>query len=251
MLVIKYGGNAMKSLQIRKAIALEIAALRAEHSVVVVHGGGPIIEANLKARGLVSEFKRGMRVTSSEVMDVIEMCMTTLSKELAQDLGNAVGLSGRDSALLVGEALEPLELGRAGKVNTVNADLLRALLKAGYTPVVGCVGVDAVGEVLNVNADWVAGAVAGVLKCPIIYLSDVDGVYRNYPDPSSLASTLEVSEIQQGITEGWISSGMIPKVEAALHALERGATSATIASGMHAGVLADVVLGQAGTRIIP
>jgi acetylglutamate kinase len=251
MLVIKYGGNAMKSENLRKAIALEIAALRTEYAVVVVHGGGPIIEANLKARGLVSEFKRGMRVTSSEVMEVIELCMTKLSKELAQDLGNAVGLSGRDSNLLVGVALEPLELGRAGKVNTVNVDLLRALLKAGYTPVVGCLGVDAAGEALNVNADWVAGVVAGALECPILYLSDVDGVYRNYPDPSSLALTLEVAQIRQGIAEGWISGGMIPKVEAALYALERGASSATIASGMQAGVLAEAVVGRAGTRIIP
>jgi len=252
MLVIKYGGNAMKSLELRRSIALEIGRLRERENVVVVHGGGPVIERELRARGLESRFLRGLRVTSSAAMDTIEMAMTRLSKELAQDLGSAVGLSARDDRLLKGELLEPSggELGRVGQVLQVNTRLLEALLKIGITPVVGCIGVDASGEPFNVNADWVAGAVAGALECPIIYLSDVDGVYRNYPDPSSLLPTLSESEARAGIAGGWIAGGMIPKVEAALHALERGANSATLASGMRTGVLEGAVRGEVGTRFV-
>ncbi len=252
MLVIKYGGNAMKSLELRRTTALEIARLRAMQSVVVVHGGGPVIEQNLQAHGLESRFLRGLRVTSSTAMNTIEMAMAKLSKELAQDLGGAVGLSARDDRLLEGELLEPGggELGRVGQVLKVNTHLLESLLRVGITPVIGCIGVDPAGEPFNVNADWVAGAVAGALECPVLYLSDVDGVYRSYPDPSSLLSTLSSSEARAGILEGWIAGGMIPKVEAALHALEQGATGATLASGMRAGVLEDAVKGEAGTRFV-
>ena len=242
----------MKSLELRRSIALEISRLRASESVVVVHGGGPVIEQNLQARGLESRFLRGLRVTSSAAMDVIEMAMARLSKELSQDLGGAVGLSARDDTLLEGELLEPGggELGRVGQVLKVNTSLLESLLKIGITPVIGCIGVDSSGEPFNVNADWVAGAVAGALECPILYLSDVEGVYRNFPDPLSLLETLSQSEAQAGIEEGWIADGMIPKVEAALHALERGAISATLASGMRTGVLEAVVRGEGGTRFV-
>jgi acetylglutamate kinase len=250
MLVIKYGGNAMKSLELRRTIAAEIARLRARERVVVVHGGGPVIEQILEKLGLESHFIRGLRVTSSAAMDAIEMAITRLSKELAQDLGGAIGLSARDSQLLEGELLEPGggELGRVGQVSRVNTNLLEGLLGMGITPVIGCMGLDAQGEPFNVNADWVAGAVAGALKSPIIYLSDVDGVYRNYPDPSSLISNLNTSDARAGIAQGWIAGGMIPKVEAALHALERGSSGAILASGMRAGVLERILEGQTGTR---
>ena len=250
MLVIKYGGNAMKSLELRRTIAAEIAHLRARESVVVVHGGGPVIEQILQKLGLESHFLRGLRVTSSAAMDAIEMAITRLSKELAQDLGGAIGLSARDDHLLEGELLEPGggELGRVGQVLNVNTNLLEGLLKMGVTPVIGCMGLDAQGEPFNFNADWVAGAVAGALKSPIIYLSDVEGMYRNYPDPSSLISNLSAPDARAGIEEGWIAGGMIPKVEAAMYALEQGATGATLASGMQAGVLERILAGGAGTR---
>lgn len=240
----------MKSLELRRKVAQEISALRQEQAVIVVHGGGPVIEKNLSARQISSEFKRGLRVTTPEAMDVIEMAMARLSKELSQDLGQAVGLSGRDAQLMLGELMDP-ELGRVGQVTQVNTDLLKALLSVGYTPVIGCVAVDAEGEALNINADWAAGAVAGALGAPIIYLTDVDGVYRSYPDPSSLAPELSVAEVEQGIQAGWIAGGMIPKVEAARYALGRGAPSATIASGMQAGVLLQALSNNTGTRIVP
>ena len=240
----------MKSLELRRAVAGEIAALRRDVPVVVVHGGGPVIERELAARGIASVFRNGLRVTSPEAMEVVEMALARLNKQLSQDVGGAVGLMGRDSGLLVGEVLDP-ELGRVGRVTGVNAALLRALLGAGITPVLGCVAVGEDGEALNVNADTAAGAVAGALEEGIVFLTDVDGVYRAYPDPASLAPSLTRAQAEAGIAEGWIAGGMIPKVRAALGALDAGAPFAVIASGMTAGVLARAVRGEAGTRFMP
>lgn len=239
----------MKSLELRRAVAAEIAALRADFPVVVVHGGGPVIERELAARGIESEFRQGLRVTTPEAMDVVEMALSQLNKQLSEEVGGAVGLMGRDSRLLVAEVHSP-ELGRVGRVTGVNAALLRTLLGAGITPVVGCVAVGD-GGALNVNADTAAGAVAGALEEGIVFLTDVDGVYRAYPDPASLASHLSRAEAEEGIRAGWIAGGMIPKVRAALEALEAGAPFAVIASGMKAGVLAAAARGKAGTRLTP
>jgi acetylglutamate kinase len=246
--VIKYGGNAMKSLELRRAIAAEIAALRATHRVVVVHGGGPVIERDLERLNIPSRFVRGLRVTTPEALEVIEKALTGLNKELAQDIGDAVGLTGRDARLLQAEPLEPDgELGRVGRVTNVNTALLEKLLSVNLTPVIGCIAVDSTGEALNINADWAAGAVAGALRCPVVFLTDVAGVMRDHRDPTTLATRLSTLETKAWITDGTIAGGMIPKVEAALHALEQGAQDVTIASGMTAGVLAAALEGRAGT----
>nr|WP_255449200.1 acetylglutamate kinase [Deinococcus arboris] len=248
--IVKYGGNAMKSPELRRAVAAEIAALRAEQPVVVVHGGGPVIEQELSARGLTSEFRSGLRVTPPGAMHVVEMALCQLNKQLSQDIGGAVGVMGRDDRLLRAEVFDPA-LGRVGQVTGVNAELLRTLLGVGLTPVVGCVAVDEGGEALNINADTAAGAVAGALGEGIVFLTDVDGVYRAYPDPASLTPHLTRAEVEAGIAEGWIAGGMLPKVRAALDALTRGAPFAVIASGMKAGVLAQAARGEAGTRLTP
>ena len=244
----------MKNLALRRAIALEIAALRGTHRVVVVHGGGPVIERDLERLGIASEFLRGLRVTTPEALEVIEKALTMLSKELSQDIGRAIGLTGRDCRLLEAELLEAgllgePELGRVGRVQRVNTAMLETLLNANLTPVIGCIAVDAAGEPLNINADWAAGAVAGALGCPVIFLTDVAGVMRDHRDPSSLEPRLSAAQVGEWIGQGIISGGMIPKVEAALHALERGAPSATIASGMTAGVLQAALNGSSGTVI--
>ena len=248
-IVIKYGGNAMKSLALRRAIALEIAGLRQTHRVVVVHGGGPIIERDLERLGITSQFLRGLRVTTPAALEVIEKALTMLSKELSQDIGQAIGLTGRDCGLLEAKLLGEPALGRVGRVERVNTNLLETLLTAGLTPVIGCIAVDAVGEPLNINADWAAGAVAGALACPVIFLTDVAGVMRDHRDSSSLEPRLSAAQVSAWIANGAISGGMIPKVEAALHALERGASSATIASGMASGVLQAALNGLSGTVI--
>lgn len=249
LLVVKYGGNAMKSLDLRRAVAREIAALRQTRPVVVVHGGGPVIEASLTRLGIESRFLRGLRVTSPEAMDVIESAITKLSKELSQEIGTSIGLTGRDDSLLEAEIMDA-ELGRVGRVERVNVSLIRSLLAAKLTPVIGCIAVEiGDGQALNVNADWAAGSVAGALKSSLVFLTDVPGVMRDPKDPGTLAPALSSQEARSWIDRGIISGGMIPKVEAALYALERGATSATIASGMSAGVLERAAEGRAGTTL--
>jgi acetylglutamate kinase len=254
LLVVKYGGNAMKSLELRRAVALEIASLKSSRQIVVVHGGGPVIEKDLVRLGIESHFLRGLRVTTPEALEVIEGALTKLSKELSQEIagvsGRAIGLTGRDSRLLEAVPLEP-EFGRVGQVERVNTGLIQDLLAAGITPVIGCIAVESSGEStgqpLNVNADWAAGAVAGALSSSIVFLTDVPGVMRDFHDPNTLASKLSAAETRAWIEQGIISGGMIPKVEAALYALERGSPSATIASGMNPGVLENAVQAEAGT----
>ena len=250
-MIVKYGGNAMKSLELRRSVAREIGWLRRELPVVVVHGGGPAIERELQLRGLSSHFLDGLRVTTPETMHVVEAALCQLNKELSQDVGSAVGLMGRDSGLLTGDLLDPERYGRVGRVSRVNTALLHALLAAGITPVVGCVAVAADGQALNVNADTAAGAVAGAMRQGVLFLTDVKGVYRAYPDPGSLAPQLTRAEVQGGIQAGWIAGGMLPKVGAALSALDAGAPFAVIASGMEAGMVRAAAHGQAGTRLLP
>ena len=246
--VVKYGGNAMKSLELRRSIAAEIAALRQTRAVVVVHGGGPVIERDLARLGIQSEFLRGLRVTTPEALEVIEKAITLLSKELAQDIGGAIGLTGRDMQLLHAENLAP-EYGRVGRVQRVNTSLIQTLLEQNITPVIGCIAVDSSGQTLNINADWAAGAVAGQLHSQIVFLTDVAGVMRDHKDPSTLVSSLTELETRAWIEQGIIAGGMIPKVEAALNALGMGAPQATIASGMSAGVLELALRGAAGTTL--
>ena len=260
-MIVKYGGNAMKNLDLRRSVAREIGPLRRNMPVVVVHGGGPAIERELQARGLSSQFVDGLRVTTPEIMQVVEAALCQLNKELSQEVGSAVGLMGRDSGLLTGELLDPARYGRVGRVTHVNTALLHALLAAGITPVVGCVAVAQEGETgssepeggaaLNVNADTAAGAVAGAMRQGVLFLTDVDGVYRAYPDPDSLAPQLTRAEVEGGIEAGWITGGMLPKVAAALSALDAGAPFAVIASGMEARTVQAAAHGQAGTRLLP
>jgi len=249
-MIVKYGGNAMKSPELRRAVARELAALGREQPLVVVHGGGPVIERELALRGIKSEFVRGLRVTTPAAMQIVMMALGLLNKELSWEIGGALGLLGHDSRLLVAEPLGG-ELGRVGKIVSVNAELLHTLLGVNLIPVVGCVAADEHGEALNVNADTAAGAVAGALGEGVIFLTDVDGVYRRFPDPASRLEQLSRAEAEAGMQEGWIAGGMLPKVRAALDALARGASYATIASGMQAGVLRQAAAGEAGTRIVP
>ncbi len=239
----------MKSLELRRAVAQEISVLRTTRPVVVVHGGGPVIEASLTRLGIESHFLRGLRVTSPDAMDAIEASITKLSKELSQDIGGAIGLTGRDDHLLEATVMDA-ELGRVGRVERVNIELIRGLLAANLTPVIGCIAVETGdGRALNVNADWAAGSVAGALRCALVFLTDVPGVMRDPKEPDTLANALSSRDAKDWIGQGIISGGMIPKVEAALNALECGATSATIASGMVAGVLGKAADAMAGTTL--
>ncbi len=249
-IVIKYGGSAMTDGATRAAVAARLREFGSKGSPpVVVHGGGPFIEAALDAAGLQHSFVKGLRVTSPDSLTIVERVITLLGKELAQEIGAAVGLTGRDAGLLVAEAREA-ELGRVGRMTAVNTAALVALRGAGLVPVVGCVALDRAGAALNVNADEVAGAVAGALNEGVLFLTNVAGVLADVLDPGSLLTELPRSEALARIADGRISGGMIPKVQAALSALEQGAPFAVIADGRSPAAAAKALAGG-GTRIIP
>jgi len=249
-LVVKYGGNAMTDDATRRTVAAEIRALRDDgRRPVVVHGGGPFINAALNEAGLPHRFVRGLRVTSHDSLAVIERVLTLLGKRLAQDIGPAVGLTGRDAGLLTAEPQDP-ELDRVGSVTAVNGDALSALLDTGLVPVLACLALDADGGLLNVNADDVAAAVAGALGAGAVFLTNVAGVLDDPGRPDSLLPSLSRAEAERRVADGRIGGGMIPKVGAALQALQRGAPFAVIADGRTAAAARLALRGDAGTRVV-
>jgi len=247
--VIKYGGNAMTDAATRAAVAARIRTVRPGGvPPVVVHGGGPYIQAALDEARLEHRFVRGLRVTSPAAVTVVERVVTLLGKELAQEIGPGVGLTGRDAALLRAETFDP-DLGRVGRMTAVEPAVLRALRAAGLVPVVGCIALDDVGAALNVNADEVAGAVAGALGEGVVFLTNVPGVLDDPTRADSLLPSLTANDIHRRIADGRIAGGMIPKVEAALAALALGAPYAVVADGRDvAGV--EAALAGGGTRVV-
>lgn len=249
-MIIKYGGNAMTDGATRAAVAARLGDLAtAGTPPVVVHGGGPFISEALDRAGLAHQFLRGLRVTSPAAMAIIEQVLTVLGKQLAHEIGPAVGLTGRDAGLLTAKVASP-ELGLVGHMTGVDVRTLDALRGAGLVPVVACVASDGAGGVLNVNADEVAGAVAAELGEGVCFLTNVPGVLDDPADHTSLLSELSRADSEARIADGRIAGGMIPKVEAALAALAYGAPYATIADGRDPSGVTSAMAGG-GTRIWP
>ena len=172
--------------------------------LIVVHGGGPFIARGLEAAGIESRFVRGLRVTDAAAIAVVERELTMLGKHLAQEIGDALGLTGRDGGLLRAEVADPA-LGHVGRVTSVRADVLTRLADAGLTPVLACLAVDAEGEPLNVNADEVAGAVAAACRARVAFLTDVPGVLDDPSDPDSRIAELTEADARARIEDGRIA----------------------------------------------
>ena len=269
-IVIKYGGNAMINDELRQAFAEDIVFL---HHVgvhpVVVHGGGPQISALLDRLGIESEFKGGLRVTTPEAMDAVRMVLTgQVGRELVGLVNShgpyAVGLSGEDGGLLqavrTGTVIdgEEVDLGLVGEVVGVNPGAILDLIEAGRIPVISTVapeiGADGnpTGQVLNVNADTAAAALAVALEaCRLVVLTDVEGLYANWPDKSSLISALTAGELRDMLPT--LESGMIPKMEACLAAVDGGVDRAAVVDGRmaHSMLLEVFTTAGIGTQIIP
>lgn len=249
--VIKYGGNAMTDMGERRGAAAVLRQVAHDGmSPVVVHGGGPFIAAELEAAGIPHRFIRGLRVTSAEAIVCVERALTLLGKELAQEIGGAVGLTGRDAGLLRAEMFSE-ELGLVGRMTAVNSRLLEGLMGLGVIPVIASLALDDSGRLLNVNADEVAGAIAAALDAPVVFLTDVPGVFDDPAVPSSLLPRLSRSDALGRIADGRIAGGMIPKVEAAIAALEGGAPAAVIADGRNRQAFLGALKFQAGTVLEP
>ncbi|WP_376092350.1 acetylglutamate kinase [Roseomonas sp. CCTCC AB2023176] len=269
VVVVKYGGHAMGEEENALMFGRDIALLeQVGVSPVVVHGGGPQINAMLKRLDVKSTFVDGLRVTDAQMVDVVEMVLAgTVNKQVAEAITRAgviaVGISGKDGGLIrarkvtrtvrdPGSNLEKvLDLGFVGEPEHVDTRVLELLIGADIVPVVAPVGVGADGQTYNINADTVAGAIAGALKAArLLMLTDVPGVRG--PDGVHIQE-MTVAEVRAGIEAGWISGGMIPKVETCIYAVERGVQAAVILDGRvpHA-VLAELFTeGGAGTLIKP
>lgn len=235
--VVKYGGNAMLDGGLKSAVMSDIVLMQLVGiNVVLVHGGGPEINAMLDKIGKESRFIGGMRYTDGETMDIVQQVLAgKVNKDLVQLLedagGKAVGLCGLDGSLLKADRLEE-DLGYVGEIREVNADILRNAAKNGYIPIVSTIAAGYHGEVYNINADIAAARIAAELGAmKLILMTDVRGLLRDRDDESTIIPVVNVSDVRRLKKEGVISGGMIPKIDCCVDAVRRGVGRAHIIDG--------------------
>lgn len=266
IIVVKFGGNAMVNEELQRAFAEDMVYLRtAGIRPVVVHGGGPQISAMLERLGIESEFRGGYRVTTPEAMDVVRMVLTgQINRQLVSNINEhgplAAGLSGEDAGLFEGSRRgvvidgQHVDLGLVGDVVDVKPEAVHAQLAAGRIPVVSSIAPnrDVAGESLNVNADAAAAALAVALgAAKLVILTDVAGLYRDWPNRESLVSVIDVNALKALLPS--LESGMIPKMTACLDAVEGGVPKAAIIDGRvpHSILLEIFTTSGVGTEVVP
>ena len=241
-IVIKYGGNAMVDPSLTRKILEDVTLLKyVGLNPILVHGGGPEINAMLKRVDVKSEFHNGLRITDDATMEIVQRVLAgKLNKNIAAEIGTlggkAIGLCGKDAGLIVVKKKPPLpdgvDLGHVGDIVKVNTKLLNTLCTDEYIPVISSVGVDENGDSYNINADTAAAAIATALKAEkLIYLTDIDGVRRVADDPTTLIPVMTVEQAHAYIADGTITGGMIPKVTACVDAIEKGVRRVHIING--------------------
>ncbi len=247
IIVIKYGGNAMVEEKLKEGFARDIIMMKyIGLNPVVVHGGGPQIGKVLEAMKIESQFIQGMRVTDSQTMDVVEMVLGgKVNKEIVTNInrygGKAVGITGKDGGLIQARKLEMtavnpdtltpeiIDIGMVGEVESVDPTIIKSLEESNFIPVIAPIGGGLNGETYNINADLVAGRIAGALKAEkLILLTDIEGVKDKQ---GKLISTIDIQRVPDLINNGTISGGMIPKVNCCVDAVEEGVTRAHIVDG--------------------
>ena len=268
--VIKYGGNAMINDALKENVMRDVALMKfVGIRPILVHGGGPEITGFLKKVGKESTFVSGLRVTDEETVEIAEMVLDgKLNSEIVGLLNlrgvRAVGLSGKDAGLIKAQkklatvyendTAHQVDIGYVGEVTEINTGIIADLLDQGYVPVIAPIGMGEHGESYNINADYVAAEIAGALHAEkLLLLTDVEGVYKDFADKSSLISQLSMAEAREYIRSGVIEGGMIPKVEACLRALEAGAHKVHIIDGRltHSIILEIFTSRGIGTMVLP
>ncbi len=247
--VIKYGGHAMVNEELKRSVVLDIILLKyIGINPIVVHGGGQEVTHFMERLGMKAEFSEGLRITDKKTMEVVEMVLVgKVNKDIVSLFniqgGKAVGLCGKDGNLFVGNKRPPVkvnnkgkesyvDLGYVGDITKVNAEVVKVLSAQGYIPIISTVGVTAKGESLNINADHAAGYLAAALQADkLLVLTDVEGIFLDPTDKSSLISYITKVKALELIQSGEINAGMIPKVEACLKALEGGVKRTHIIDG--------------------
>ena len=236
--VIKYGGSAMEDPELCRQVVADIEMLKLMGvRIVLVHGGGKAINAMLKRLDVPVKFKDGLRVTDDETMEVVqEVLVGHVNQQLVWALNeyghNAVGISGADGKTLKAEPVDP-DLGRVGRIREVDTNLINTILDDGYIPVVATVGCGPDGF-YNINADVAADKIAEAMGADkLIYLTDVDGLFRDFSDEDSLVAQLTRTETHELLESGTLDGGMIPKIRSVAEALDAGVSEVVILNGTY------------------
>lgn len=235
--VIKYGGHAMEDPALADLFAQDVVLMRLVGMCpVVVHGGGPQITDLMRRLGKEPQFHEGLRVTDAETVEIARMALVgKVNRDVVAAINQhgsyAVGLSGEDAGLIQVEQHDE-RLGYVGAIRRIDPSILHRLVREELIPVVATIGMGEEGQAYNVNADTVAGAIAEALGAEkLVYLTDVAGVYSDFPDPDSLVSRIDADGLEQLIADGKVSEGMIPKLQSCVHALRKGVTRAHVLDG--------------------
>ena len=260
MIVVKYGGHVLESAAENDRIVETISCFHnAGRKVVVVHGGGPAVDQELAIHGIVTTMVSGYRVTTPEVMAIVQQTLSgsvlrTLTNKFIEFGVNAIGLSAGDGATMRARKYSPIvsgkpvDAGLVGEAETTDPSLLQLLISHGYLPIISPVSVQVDGQALNVNGDIAAGSIAGALEATeVLFITDVPGIYRHWPDASTLISEISAVELQ-GIATTF-SDGMAPKVKAVLTALSSGAAQARIIDGRNIENIERAFNGEGGTVV--
>jgi acetylglutamate kinase len=257
--VIKYGGHAMEDPALADLFAQDVVLMRlVGMNPVVVHGGGPQISDLMRRLGKEPEFVDGLRVTDAESVDIVRMALVgKVNRDIVSVLNQhgsyAVGLSGEDAGLIKVEMRDE-RLGFVGDVASIDPSIVDKLTNEELIPVIATIGVDELGQAYNINADAVAGAIAHAMQAEkLVYLTDVPGIYADYPDESSLVTRIDVPGLEKMLADGKVDGGMIPKLESCLHALRGGVRRAHILDGRipHALLLEFFTREGIGTMVLP
>ncbi|UNM94965.1 acetylglutamate kinase [Ignatzschineria rhizosphaerae] len=242
--VIKYGGAAMVDEKVRDEFMKDVALMKyVGIHPIIIHGGGPEINTMLKRVNKETEFIEGNRVSDAETVEIAEMVLSAkINKSIVADLNKlgakAVGLSGKDGGMITAHKKfiekdgQKIDIGFVGEITEVNRELIDILVGQDYIPVISSIGIGSEGETFNINADYVAGEVAAAVGAHrLIFLTDVNGVYKDFEDKESLIADMTIETARDYIKSGVISGGMIPKVNTCLEAIERGVHHVIILNG--------------------
>ena len=239
IIVVKYGGSAMIDKELKKHVIQDVTLLKlVGFKPIIVHGGGKEISRWVEKTGMQPEFVNGLRKTDAATMEIAEMVLNKVNKSLVQmveELGvNAIGISGKDGGLLRGEKKysDGQDIGYVGEITEVNPKILEDLLERDFLPIVCPIGMDANYETYNINADDAACAIAQAVQAEkLAFLTDIEGVYKDPADKSTLISELTVSEARELIADGFIGGGMLPKLNNCMEAIEKGVSRVHILDG--------------------
>ena len=239
IIVVKYGGSAMIDKELKKHVIQDVTLLKlVGFKPIIVHGGGKEISRWVEKTGMQPEFVNGLRKTDAATMEIAEMVLNKVNKSLVQmveELGvNAIGISGKDGGLLRVEKKysDGQDIGYVGEITEVNPKILEDLLERDFLPIVCPIGMDANYETYNINADDAACAIAQAVQAEkLAFLTDIEGVYKDHADKSTLISELTVSEARELIADGFIGGGMLPKLNNCMEAIEKGVSRVHILDG--------------------